>query len=56
MAIGPSKEFKWVGKKGCAMPWCYAVANFEVTTSRFFSHVSGRLSLPLRNICKASGL
>ena len=35
MAIGPSKECKWVGNKACAMPWCHGVGDFEVKTSRF---------------------
>ena len=35
ITIGPSKECKWVGNKACAMPWCLAVADFEVKMSRF---------------------
>ena len=35
MAIGLSKDGKWVFNKGCTTPWCHAVVNFEVKTSRF---------------------
>ena len=35
MAIGPSKECKWVGNRACAMPWCHGVRDLEVKTSRF---------------------
>ena len=35
MAIGLSKEGKWVFNKACTTPWCHAVVHFEVKTSRF---------------------
>ena len=35
MAIGPSKEGKWVFNKACTTPWCHAVVHFEVKMSRF---------------------
>ena len=35
MAIGLSKDGKWVFNKACTMPWCHAVVHFEVKTSRF---------------------
>ena len=35
MAIGLSKEGKWVLNKACAMPWCQTVVHFEVKMSRF---------------------
>ena len=35
IAIGPSKECKWVGNEACAMPWCHGVGDFQVKTSRF---------------------
>ena len=35
MAIGPSKEGKWVFNKACTTPWCHAVVHFEVKMGRF---------------------
>ena len=35
MAIGLSKEGKWVFNKACTTPWCHAVVRFEVKMSRF---------------------
>ena len=35
MAIGLSKDGKWVFNKACTTPWCHAVVHFEVKTSRF---------------------
>ena len=35
MAIGVSKDGKWVLNKACTTPWCHAVVHFEVKTSRF---------------------
>ena len=35
IAIGLSKECKWVFNKACTMPWCHAVVHFEVKMSRF---------------------
>ena len=35
MAIGLSKERKWVFNKACTMPWCHTVVHFEVKMSRF---------------------
>ena len=35
IAIGPSKECKWVENKACAMPWCHGVGYFEVKRSLF---------------------
>ena len=35
MAIGLSKDGKWVFKKACTTPWCHAVVYFEVKMSRF---------------------
>ena len=37
MAIGLSKDGKWVFNKACTMPWCHAVVHFEVKTSRFLA-------------------
>ena len=34
MAIGLSKDGKWVFNKACTTLWCHAVAQFEVKTSR----------------------
>ena len=35
MAIGLSKDGKWVFNKACTMPWCHAVVHFEVKRGRF---------------------
>ena len=35
MAIGPSKDGKWVFNKVCTTPWCHAVVHFEVKMSRY---------------------
>ena len=35
MAIGLSKDGKWVFNKACTTPWCHAVGHFEVKMSRF---------------------
>ena len=35
MAIGPSKDGKWVFNKACTTPWCHTVVHFEVKKSRF---------------------
>ena len=35
IAIGLSKDGKWVFSKACTMPWCHAVVHFEVKMSRF---------------------
>ena len=35
MAIGLSKDGKWVFNKACTTLWCHAVVHFEVKTSRF---------------------
>ena len=35
MAIGLSKDGKWVFNEACTTPWCHAVAHWEVKTSRF---------------------
>ena len=35
MAIGLSKDGKWVFNKACTTPCCHAVVHFEVKTSRF---------------------
>ena len=35
MAIGVSKDGKWVLNKACTTPWCHAVVHFEVQMSRF---------------------
>ena len=35
MAIGLSKDGKWVFNKACTTPWCYAVVRFEVKMGRF---------------------
>ena len=37
MAIGLSKECKWVFNKACTMPWCHAAVHFEVKMSRFWA-------------------
>ena len=35
MAIGLSKDGKWVFNKACTTPWCHAVVHFDVKMSRF---------------------
>ena len=35
MAIGLSKDGKWVFNKACTTPCCHAVVHFEVKMSRF---------------------
>ena len=35
MAIGLSKDGKWVFNKACTTAWCHAVVHFEVKMSRF---------------------
>ena len=35
MAIGLSKDGKWVFNKACTTPWCHALVHFEVSMSRF---------------------
>ena len=35
IAIGLSNDGKWVFGNACTMPWCHAVAYFEVKMSRF---------------------
>ena len=35
MAIGLSKDGKWVFNKACTTPRCHAVVHFEVKMSRF---------------------
>ena len=35
MAIGPSKEGKWVFNKACTTPWCHTMVHFEVKMGRF---------------------
>ena len=35
LAIGLSKDGKWVFNKACTTPWCHAVVYFEVKMSRF---------------------
>ena len=35
MAIGLSKDGKWVFNKACTTPWCHAVVHFEVKMGRF---------------------
>ena len=37
MAIGLSKDGKWVFNKACTMPWCHAVVHFDVKMSRFLA-------------------
>ena len=37
MAIGLSKDGKWVFNKACTTPWCHAVVHFEVKMSRFLA-------------------
>ena len=37
MAIGLSKDGKWVFNKACTTPWCHAVVHFEVKMSRFWA-------------------
>ena len=34
MAIGLSKDGKWVFNKACTTPWCHVVVHFEVKMSR----------------------
>ena len=34
MAIGLSKDGKWVFNKACTTPWCHAVVHFEVKMRR----------------------
>ena len=35
MAIGLSKDGKWVFNKACTTPWCHAVVDFEAKMIRF---------------------
>ena len=35
IAIGLSKDGKWVFDKACTMRWCHAVVHFEMKTSPF---------------------
>ena len=35
MAIGLSKDGKWVFNKAYTTPWCHAVVHFEVKMRRF---------------------
>ena len=35
IAIGPSKDCKWVFNETCTMPWCHVVVHFEVKMSCF---------------------
>ena len=35
MAIGLSKDGKWVLNKACTTPWGHAVVHFEMKMSRF---------------------
>ena len=35
MAIGLSKDGKWVFNKACTKPWCHAVVHFEVKMTRY---------------------
>ena len=35
MAIGLSKNGKWVFNKACTTPWCHVLVHFEVKMSRF---------------------
>ena len=35
IAIGLSKDGKWVFNKACSTPWCHTVVHFEVKMSRF---------------------
>ena len=35
MALGLSKDGKWVFNKACTTPWCHAVVHFEVKMSHF---------------------
>ena len=35
MAIGLSKDGKWVFNKACTTAWCHAVVHFEVRMSCF---------------------
>ena len=37
MAIGLSKDGKWVFNTACNMPWAHAVVHFEVKMSRFLA-------------------
>ena len=35
VAIGLSKDGKWVFNKACTMPWCHTGVHFEVKMSHF---------------------
>ena len=35
MAIGLSKDGKWVFNEACTTPWCHAVVHFQVKMSRY---------------------
>ena len=35
IAIGPSKDCKWVFNEACTMPWCHVVVHFEVKMTVF---------------------
>ena len=37
MAIGLSKDGKWVFNKACITPWCHAGVHFEVKMGRFLA-------------------
>ena len=37
MAIGVSKDGKWVFNKACTTPWCHAPVHFEVKMRRFLA-------------------
>ena len=57
IAIGLSKDGKWVFNKACTMPWCHTVVHFEVKKKEpFLSRFSGRSSLPWRRISKAGSV
>ena len=45
MAIGLSKDGKWVFNKACTTPWCHAVVHFEVKTSGGGLHEMGKGSV-----------
>ena len=54
MAIGLSKDGKWVFNKACTTPWCHAVVHFEVKMRRFFSGTSRQSPEAWRHISQAS--
>ena len=56
MAIGLSKDGKWVFNKACTTPWCHAVVHFEVKMSRLPAAFQDNRPDRCRHISKGSSL